>query len=114
MYLYNKGRCKQAIPKLKIQTTNKKLKSGSKSKVFHHLGVCEFKTKNYDNSVVYLSKVVTIYPKSYFVRNALYYLGKNFKAQGQKEQAKDAFNEVIKRYPKSKQGGWAKDQLKGL
>ncbi len=112
--LYSSGNCSQDVEKFKIQIDNSKTSGNEKATALHHIGICEHKQKNYDNSIVSLSKLVTNYPKSQKVPEALFYLGKNFLEKGQKNEAKQAFEEVLKRSPKSKLGESTKKILKTL
>jgi len=112
--LYGNGKCDQAVVKFKIHIDSAKASSNEKATALHHIGICEHKQKNYDTSIVSLSKLVTNYPKSQRVTEAFFYLGKNFLEKGQKNEAKQAFEEVIKRSPKSKLGESTKKILKTL
>ena len=110
---YRKGRYKTARKKLNKLNT-KKMSSGQKARIFHNLGMCNFILKNYDNSIIYFSKLITQYPKSGHIANALLFLGKSLTKKGQKEDAKDAYGTLIENHPKAKQTKQAKKLLKSL
>ena len=74
----------------------------------------EYINKNFDNALIYFSKVYTKYPKSSFAPNALLHIGLTFKKQNKNDNALAAFKEVIKNYPKSSQANTAKNHLKIL
>ena len=112
--LYGSGKCDQAVVKFKTHIDSAKASNNEKATALHHIGICEHKQKNYDTSIVSLSKLVTNYPKSQRVPEAFFYLGKNFLEKGQKNEAKQAFEEVIKRSPKSKLSESTRKILKTL
>lgn len=108
---FSRKRYKQAKPIYQDLIENKKLKAGKNNSALLNLGIIEYHYKNYNDSLVYLSKIYTKYPNSSKAPSALYHIGLCFKALGQKEEAKETFKEVSKKYPKSKYAKKAKNAI---
>ncbi len=96
------------------QLENKKLKKKEKAQVLHHLGLIEYQLKNYDNALIYFSKLFTEQPKSKFAPDALLYLGKTFNIKKQTSEAKAAYKELITNYPQTQASNEASSLLKKL
>lgn len=77
---------------------HKDLTPGDKNKVLHSLGKVEYYTKNYEQALVYFSKVFTKYPKSSIAPNSLLFIGRSLKAMNKKDAAKEAFEQVKSEY----------------
>ena len=82
---------------------NKKASKKNREGATHYLGMIELKAKNYDAAKVHFSKVFSDNPNSVFAPMALLNLGKTFKATKSKEEANMTFDELISRFPKSKE-----------
>jgi TolA-binding protein len=93
-----------------IADPNQEAKYINKSNL--QLGIIEYKSKNFDESLVYLSKVYTQYPESSSAPTALFYIGKALRAQKKKAEAKASFDELIEKFPESKEAKDAKLELK--
>lgn len=90
----------------------KKSSKGDKTTSLFYLGVIAFKQKNYDDSKVYFSRVFTETPESSFAPDSLLYLAKTFSALKLKSEAKETLEELISRFPHSKQAKEAQ-KIKG-
>ncbi|MFN8370025.1 MAG: tetratricopeptide repeat protein [Bacteriovoracaceae bacterium] len=90
---------------------NKKAPMALKEEAMNFLGIIEYRIKNYNESLIYLSKLYTEYPKSKHAEQALLYLGKNFLALKEKVQAKSSLEELIQKFPSSKFSKEAKELL---
>ncbi len=82
---------------------NKKASKKNREGATHYLGMIELKNKNYDAAKVHFSKVFSDNPNSVFAPMALLNLGKTFKATKSKDEANMTFEELISRFPKSKE-----------
>lgn len=109
--LVNQKKYKTAKGKLE-ELLAEKLSNADRNKVFHGLGLINYNQKSYDNAIVYFSKIYTKWPRSSLSPNSLYYIGKSFEAQGKSAEANQIYQEVTKKYPKSKQAKWAQDNIK--
>ena len=90
-----------------IVADNKKSSKKNREGATHYLGMIEFKNKKYDSAKVYFSKVFSDNPDSSFAPAALLNLGKTFIQQKSKEEANMTFDELISRFPKSKEAAEA-------
>ncbi|MBD63962.1 MAG: hypothetical protein CME62_02045 [Halobacteriovoraceae bacterium] len=88
-----------------------KISNATKNKVYYNLGLLEHWAKDYDQSLVYFSKIYTKYPRSSKAPGSLYYIGMNFKQKNETDKAKATFEELIKSYPKSVFVSKAKKEL---
>lgn len=86
---------------------NKKNSKKNREGATHYLGMIELKAKNYDVAKVHFSKVFSDNPNSTFAPMALLNLGKTFIATKSKEEANMTFDELISRFPKSKEASEA-------
>jgi TolA-binding protein len=109
--LFKKKKFKQAKSIYEELVESKKLRAAKNNAALLNLGIIEYNQKNYDESLVYLSKIYTKWPKSSKSPSALYHIGLNFKAQGLKDEAKQTFKTVIEKYPKSSFAKKAKNEL---
>lgn len=82
---------------------NKKVKKKDKETAFYYLGMIEYKGKNYEESKVYLSKLFSENPDSAYGAPTLLTLAKSFLQLKSKEEARQSLDELIARYPKSKE-----------
>ncbi|MDD4974744.1 MAG: tetratricopeptide repeat protein [Bacteriovorax sp.] len=82
---------------------NKKIKKKDKETSFYHLGMIEYKGKNYEEAKVYFSKLFSENPDSTYGASALLNLAKSFLQLKSKEEARQSLDELITRYPKSRE-----------
>lgn len=82
---------------------NKKASKKNREGATHHLGMIEYKNKNYESAKVYFSKLFSENPDSSFAAATLLNLGKTFNQLKSKEEANMTFDELISRFPKSKE-----------
>lgn len=82
---------------------SKKTKKKDKEAAFHYLGQIEFRNKNYEESKVYFSKLFSENPESAFGAAALLGLAKSFIQLKSTEEASQSLDELISRFPKSKE-----------
>jgi tol-pal system protein YbgF len=73
-----------------------------------------FSSENPDSASAYYRKVVYEYPKSSRAPAALYGLGLLAERHGNKADARDAYNQLLKSYPKSDEAALARDRLKAI
>jgi TolA-binding protein len=86
---------------------NKKASKKNREGAIHHLGLIEYKNKNYEGAKVYFSKLFSENPDSSFAPATLLNLGKTFRQLKSKEEANMTFDELISRFPKSKEAAEA-------
>jgi len=109
---YKRGRYSTAQKQLATVINDKKIKGNKKARALHNLGIIHFMKKRYDNSLSYLSRIITEHGKSAYVKNALLHIGKSFRGQGKTNEANAAFKRILSKYPKSKQAKEAKKLIK--
>jgi tol-pal system protein YbgF len=73
-----------------------------------------FSSENPDSASAYYRKVVKEYPTSSRAPAALYGLGLLAERRGDKAGARDAYNQLLKGYPKSDEAALARDRLKAI
>jgi len=73
-----------------------------------------FSSENPDSASAYYRKVVKEYPTSSRAPAALYGLGLLAERHGDKAGARDAYNQLLKSYPKSDEAALARDRLKAI
>lgn len=93
---------------------DKKIKGNQRARLIHNLGMSEYMLGNCDKAIVYYSKLFTQFPDAPFNPNGLLFLGKCFNKLDRQEEAKQSYDELIKRYPKAKQAKEATKLLKKL
>lgn len=111
---YEKGSYKNAKGPLSKFINDKKLTSSQRARALHNLAMIEYLEKNYESSMVFFSRLYTEYPKSSLNSSGLLHLGLSFKHLKKKQEAKQTLNELINRYPTSKNAKTAKSVLKQL
>lgn len=87
--------------------SNKKASKKNREGATHYLGMIDFKNKKYESAKVHFSKVFSDNPASSFAPASLLYLGKSFDQLKSKEEAKMTYDELISRFPKSKEAAEA-------
>ncbi len=83
-------------------------------RAWHALGIINFQDKNYNDAMVFFSKIYAQYPKSSRAPSSLLYIAKSFIATDQKADAKGSLNQVINQYPKTSEAKEARSLLKDL
>jgi TolA-binding protein len=111
MLSYKNGDYDKAKSELLLLVKNKSIKGDSLAKALHHLGIISYIKKNCDEALVYFSKVFTSHSKSAYTPNSLLHIAKCLKEQNKNEEAKEALNELITKYPYSKRVKPAKQLL---
>ncbi len=87
---------------------NKKLKKKEKAIALHSLGLIEFQNKNFEEAKIYFSRIFTEIPESSLAPSALLNLAKSFLQLKSKDEAKQTIDELVSRYPDSKEAAKAK------
>lgn len=111
---YKRGRYKKARPVFLKLLKSKKLNKSKRLRILHAMGMTEYIEKNYDQSMIYFSKLYSDHPKSTYNKNGLFILGKTFMKLGDKENAIQTFEELIERFPKAGQVKDAKKLIQKL
>jgi TolA-binding protein len=109
--LVNKHKYSAAREGLEALINNPDLNPSENNKLFHGLGRVEYNTKNYDQALVYFSKIYTKYPKATLAPSSLLFIGRTLKKMGKNDEGKEAFNKLIEDYPKSKEAKEVKHEL---
>lgn len=84
---------------LEDKKTKRKEKEGS----LQYLGLIEYRSKNYEEAKVYFSRLFSEYPKSTYNATGLLYLARTFSELKQKSEAQMTLEELITRFPDSKE-----------
>lgn len=87
------------------------LTPGEQNKVLHGLGKVEYFTKNYEQSLVYFTKIFTKFPKASLAPSSLLFIGRNLHKLDKKSEAKEAFQKVVDDYPGTTEANEAKKEL---
>lgn len=87
------------------------LNAADKNKVLYGLGKVEYYLGHPDKAMVYLSKIITKYPKSSLAPSSLLFIGKSLNKLGKKDDAKQAFQKLIDDYKDSKEANEARKEL---
>lgn len=111
--LYHKGKYKQA-KNILIDLIDKKMSNSHKARVIHNLGMIAYIDKENGKALAYFSRLFTEFPKTGYNKNGLMFLAKTLKRMNKKEEAKQALNELISRFPKARQVAQAKKMLQQL
>lgn len=88
-----------------------KISNATKNKVYYNLGLLEYWGSQYNNALIYFSKIYDKYPRSSKAPGSLFYIGLSFKKQKEKAKASAIFQELINKYPKSPFAKKAKKEL---
>lgn len=113
MDLYRRAKYADAKSIL-LTLVDKKLSSTGKARVIHNLGMIAYMDKENDKALAYFSRLFTEFPKTGYNKNGLMFLAKTLKRMNKNEEAKQALNELIARFPKAKQVPQAKKMLQQL
>jgi len=82
---------------------NKKIKKKDQESALYYLGMIEYRNKSYDEAKIYFSKLFSENPESNFGASSLLNLAKSFLQLKSTEEAKQSLDELITRFPKSKE-----------
>lgn len=82
---------------------DKKTKRKEKEGALQYMGLIEYNQKNYDEAKVYFSRLFSEYPKSNFNATGLLYLARTFSELKQKDEASMTLEELLTRFPNSKE-----------
>lgn len=82
---------------------DKKTKRKEKEGSLQYLGLIEYRKKNYEEAKVYFSRLFSEYPKSTYNATGLLYLARTFSELKQKNEASMTLDELISRFPDSKE-----------
>jgi histidinol-phosphate aminotransferase len=82
---------------------NKKIKKKDKGTALQALGLIEYKNKNYEEAKIYFSRIFTEMPDSNMAPAALLNLAKCFLKLKAKPEARQTIEELVSRFPKSKE-----------
>ena len=109
--LVAKDKFQEAKSALEGLMDNPGLTPGDQNKLLHGLGRVEYYTKNYDQALVYFSKIFSKYPQASLAPSSLLFIGRTLNRLGKKEEATEAFKKVIEDYSGSKEAKEAKKEL---
>ena len=90
-----------------VVASDKKAKKKDREGATHFLGMIEYKNKKYEEAKVYFSKLFSDNPKSSFAPATLLNLAKTFDKLKSKEEASLTLDELLSRFPKSKEAAEA-------
>lgn len=114
MALYKAGKYKSALPLLENLADDKKLDKNERSRVIHGAGYIKFIKKDSAGALASFSRLYSELPDSIMAASSLLHLGKIFEQEGQKSEAKSAYQELLTKFPKSKHASQAKEALEKL
>ena len=112
--LYRSARYERAKTYLLRAYNNSKYTGKTKAHITHNLAMIAYMDKEFDKALVYFSKLYSNYPKVIYNKNGLLFMAKTFLEKGQKSEAKQTLNELMKNFPDAKQVSEAKKMLKRL
>ncbi|MCK5882722.1 MAG: tetratricopeptide repeat protein [Bacteriovoracaceae bacterium] len=111
---YRTKNYKRAWPKLVSFYKNKKYKGKTRAQITYYLGMISFRKKKFKDSLIYFSQLFTEHPRSPLNTSGLLHLGRAFDNLGQKDQAKQAFETLLAKFPKTKYRKTVEMELKKL
>jgi len=109
--LVTNDKFQEARSALQELVDNPGLTPGDQNKLLHGLGRVEYYTKNYDQALVYFSKIFSKYPQASLAPSCLLFIGRTLNKLGKKDEALEAFKKVIEDYAGSKEAKEAKKEL---
>ncbi len=112
---YRKGKYEVAKKQLLDLEKGGKYKGSQAANILHNLGMTYYLSKDYNTAASYFSRLFTEHEQSTYNKNGLLFLAKSFRARKEKDKAQATLDELIKRYPGSKQAteaGKIKESLK--
>lgn len=111
---YRGGKYKKAKPQFEALLASGKFKGTNRARILHSLGIMAYVEKDNQAAMGYFGKLFTEHSKSGYNGSGLLHLARTFVRLGEKEQAKETLNELIKRFPKHRRAQDAKKMLKTL
>ena len=111
---YRNKKYDRAWPKLVSFYKNKKYKGKTRAHVTYYLGMISYRKKKYEDALIYFSQLFTKHPSSSLNTSGLLHLGRSFLALGQKDQAQQTFETLLKKYPTTKYKKTVESELKKL
>jgi TolA-binding protein len=111
--LVDKGQYNDAEVELN-QIVNSNISNADKNKAYHELGRVHYFKKNYDNALVFFSKIYTNYPTSSLAPSSLFFISKCLKNKNMKDEAKQTLTEFTQKFPKSNLMAEVNKELKSL
>lgn len=109
--LFDSGKKTQA-KLLYVELLNEgKISAAQRNVVWYNLGLLNYQNKDYSLALSYFSKIYSKYPRSSLAPKSLFQIGKTLQSLNEKTKSKAAFNELITKYPQSKESGLAKKEL---
>ena len=77
----------------------------------YYVAICDFKREHWSRAREEFDKLISVYPNSVWVAEAIYHQGLCYASTGQDELAKRKFREVLTRFPGTRWSGYARQQL---
>lgn len=88
-----------------------KINAAQRNGVYYNIGIIDYREKSYSEALVYFSKIYTKYPRSSYAARSLLYIARSFKKMNKKDEANASYQELITKYPQSKQIKFAKQEM---
>lgn len=108
--LFEKSKLNEAFDKYNEVLSENKINAAQRNAVYYNMGLISYWKKKYEDCISYMSKIYTKYPRSSYAPKSLIYIARGFKKMGKSDEATATFDEVISKYPKSKQARDAKKE----
>lgn len=97
------------------QLVNKKsIKGNDLANAIYYLGMISFRDKDYGDALVYFSKLFTEHSSSPLNSSGLLHMGRSFSKMKQIDQARQAYETFLTKFPKSKYVDTVKKELAAL
>ncbi len=109
---FEKNQQKKAISLYLDLLNTGKVNARQRNHIRYNLGLLYYWKKDYNNALVYFSKIYTKYPKSSWASKCLLYIARSFKGQKKAAEANATYAELVKKYPKSSSAKKAKKEMK--
>lgn len=113
MKLMDQKKYQQALPLLE-DLVSSNINAGKKNAVYYNLGLIKYDKKDYEQCLIYMSKIFTKWPRSSYAPKSLLYIARSFREQGKKDEAKASYNTLIKDYSKTSQAKAGSSEIKKL
>ena len=110
--LFESNKMKEAEAMYEEVLAAGKINAAQTNAVKYNLGLINYWNKKYEDSAAYFSQIYTKWPKSSYAHKSLLYIARCFDKMGKKAEAKAAYGEVIKKYPKSSSAKKAQEEIK--
>lgn len=112
--LYKQQKLAEAKTLLEPLSLNPKSLGKKRNIVLNALGMIEFQEKNFDSALIYFSKIYSSSPNSPVAKNALLYLGKGLVKLKKENEAREAFKELLDKFPGTKEAREAQTEISKL